>query len=301
MPTNPGRIGAWLGGLAWATAGAEREAVAEIEELGYGAVWFPEFHVAKEPISHAGLLLAASRRIVVATGIASIWVRDAMSMSSAAKTLAEAYPGRFLLGIGVSHSFVVETRGQRYERPVSRMREYLEAMDGARYDAPEPAAPVTRVLAALRPPMLELARDLADGAHPYFVPVEHTARAREVLGSGKLLATEQAIVLETDPAEARAAARQYMRLYLAAPNYVANLRWLGWDPSDIENGGSDALVDAIVAWGDEDAIRARVQAHLDAGADHVCIQPLAARANPFGFDPSLGLDQLRALAPALLP
>ncbi len=293
MPLNPGKVGAWLGGLSWQPAAAEREAVAEVEELGYGALWFGEVPTAKEAFAHSGILLEASRRIVVATGIASIWGRDPMAMSTAAKTLAEAYPGRFLLGIGVSHPHVVKARGQTYERPVGRMREYVEAMRAAEYHGPEPPEPVTCVLAALRPPMLELARDLADGAHPYFVPVEHTARAREVLGSGKLLATEQAIVLETDPAEARAAARQYMRLYLAAPNYVANLRWLGWDPSDIENGGSDALVDAIVAWGDEDAIRARVQAHLDAGADHVCIQPLAARGE-------IDLAQLRALAPVLL-
>ncbi len=178
---------------------------------------------------HAGLLLAASRRIVVATGIASIWARDATATATASLGLAEAYPGRFLLGLGVSHQFVVEARGHVYVRPLARMRQYLDELDGVDYRGPAPEPPLTRVLAALRPPMLELAKTRAGGAHPYFVPVEHTARARAILGSGPLLAPEQFVLLESDPAKARSIAREHMALYLAAPNYQENLRWLGWE------------------------------------------------------------------------
>jgi probable F420-dependent oxidoreductase len=248
----------------------------------------------KEAFSQAAILLAASTRIVVATGIANIWGRDAFTMSTGGKTLAEAYPGRFLLGMGISHPHLVQERGHEYVKPVTRMREYLEAMHAAVYQGPEPDPPLVQVLAALRPPMMELARTHADGAHPYFVPVEHTVRAREILGPDRLLIPEQAVVLETDPGEARRIGREHTSFYLTAPNYIGSLRYLGFDDSDFANDGSDALVDAIVAWGDEEAIRTRVQAHLDAGADHVCIQPLGRKAG------DLGVDQLRTLAPALL-
>jgi probable F420-dependent oxidoreductase len=288
-----GKVGVWLGGLSWQPAGVEREVVSELEELGYAALWIGEVPTAKEAFAHAGLLLAGSRHIVVGTGIASIWARDPMAMSSAAKTLAEAFPGRFLLGMGVSHPHVVASRGQTYERPVARMRSYLQAMDAAEYHGPEPSEPVTRVLAALRPPMLRLAAELAGGAHPYFVPVEHTARAREILGPSALLAPEQAVLLETDPERARRIGREHTSFYLSVPNYFESLRWLGWEAAELENGGSDALVDALVAWGDEAAIRSRVEAHLEAGANHVCIQPLAARTE-------IDLTSLRSLAPALL-
>jgi probable F420-dependent oxidoreductase len=229
----------------------------------------------------------------VASGIANIWARDATATVAGANTLAEAYPGRFVLGLGVSHPPQLAPRGIEYRRPVATMRAYLEAMDGVGYEGPLPEAPVPRILAALRPPMLELARDRTDGAHPYFVPPEHTRRAREILGPERLLAPEQAVLLETDPALARARARDHMAWYLTLPNYAENLRWLGFTDDDFGDGISDRLVDAVVAWGDEAAIRARVQAHLDAGADHVAVQPLAP-------DRGLGLDQLRALAPALL-
>ena len=289
-----GPVGAWLGRLNVQPAAAEREIVAELEELGYGSVWIGESVTGKEVFSHAGLLLAASSRIVVATGIANIWARDPHAMATGARTLGEAYPGRFLLGVGVSHAPLVRERGHEYSSPVSRMRAYLEAMDAIpEFDAPAPATPVPRVLGALRPPMLELARDLADGAHPYFVPVAHTERAREILGPDKLLLPEQAVLLETDPERARALARESSAFYLGATNYVESLRSLGFGDEHLANGGSDELLDAIVAWGDEDAIVARVQAHLDAGADHVCIQPITS-------DPlDIGIDQLRRLAPAL--
>jgi len=288
-----GKVGVWLMGVGFEPASAERELVAELEELGYSALWIGEFPGGKEPLTHAGLLLAASRDLVVATGIASIWSHDPMAMASGARTLSEAYPGRFLLGIGVSHQFIVEARGHRYERPLSRMREYLDAMDAPEYRVPDGPEPLTRVLAALRPPMLELAAKRADGAHPYFVPVEHTARAREILGPGKLLCPEQGVLLETDPAKARGQARELIAIYLQAPNYIESLRALGFGDGDLANGGSDRLIDALIAWGDEDAVLARVRGHLDAGADHVCIQPIAS-----GWG-TIDTTELRRLAPVL--
>jgi probable F420-dependent oxidoreductase len=293
VPERLGRVGVWLGMLGWADAASTREVVAEIDDLGYGALWLGEAHSGKEIFSHLGLVLAATRRLVAASGIANIWVRDATAMNAGANGLAEAYPGRFVLGLGVSHPPQLAPRGLEYRRPVATMSAYLDEMDAAGYEGPRPDEPVTRVLAALRPPMLELAREKSRGAHPYFVSPDHTARAREILGRDRLLAPEQAVVLETDPAAARARAREHMGWYLTLPNYAENLRWLGFDDADLTGGIGDRLVDAVVAWGDETAIRARVQEHLDAGADHVAVQPLAP-------DRGLGLDQLRALAPALL-
>lgn len=292
--TELGRVGVWLGALGWAPASDTRGAVAEIEDLGYGTLWVGEGHDNKESFSHAGILLAASERLVVATGIANIWVRDAVAAVAGSRTLAEAYPGRFVLGLGVSHWPQVAPRGHSYKQPVSTMRAYLDAMDAVEYKGPRPPEAVPRVLAALRPRMLELAAEKTDGAHPYLVPVEHTVRARGILGDGKLLAPEQFVLLEQDPAEARRLVRQTLAWYLTLPNYTNNLRWLGFADDDFAHGSSDRLVDALVAWGDEEAIAARVHAHLAAGADHVCVQPIG---RTFG---DLGLDQLRRLAPALL-
>lgn len=289
-----GRVGLWTFQLDLQPASAAREAVAELEELGYPTVWLPEA-VGREPFVNSALLLGATERMVVATGIASVWARDPMTMAAGHLTLNEAFAGRFLLGLGVSHQPMVDfVRGHHYEKPLSKMRSYLEAMDRAIYMAPRPAEEPRRVLAALGPKMLELAAAQALGAHPYFVPVEHTAFAREVLGEGPMLCPEQAVVLATDPTEARAAARLHMATYLTLPNYTNNLRRLGWGDHDLADGGSDKLVDAIVAWGDEDAIAARVRAHLDAGADHVCVQVLSADAV------SLPMPQWRALAEPLL-
>ena len=289
-----GRVGLWTYHLDLLPAGAAQEAVAELEELGYGAVWVPEA-VNREPFVNASLLLAATRQMVVATGIASVWARDAMTMRAGQLTLAEAFPERFLLGLGVSHQPMVDhLRGGSYEKPLSKMRAYLAAMDAALYLAPRPAEEPRRVLAALGPKMLELAAAEALGAHPYFVPVEHTVVAREVLGDGPMLCPEQAVVLSADPDEARAAARLHMATYLGLPNYTNNLRRLGWGDDDLAGGGSDALVDAIVAWGDEQAIVDRVAAHHDAGADHVCVQVLGTDAT------TLPMAQWRTLAPALL-
>lgn len=292
--TRLGRVGVWLGRLGWQPAAVEREAVAEIEALGFEAVWFSESHTNKEALSHAGILLAATDRLTVASGIANIYTRDPTAMNAGANALAEAYPNRFVLGIGVSHLSQVTHRGHQYGKPVATMRAYLDEMDAAGYEGPKPAEPFPRVLAALRPNMLALAAERTDGAHPYLVPVEHTRRAREALGDGVLLAPEQFVLLEEDAAKAREAGRAAVGWYLEQPNYANNLRWLGFEDDDFGPPASDRLVDALVAWGDEAAIAARVREHLDAGADHVCIQPIGSP------DDDLGLEQLRRLAPALL-
>lgn len=272
---NLGRFGLWTGQLDVLPADGLRRAVREIEALGYGTLWVGE-NIGREPIAQAGLALAATERLVVATGIANIWARDPLATVAAQFTLAEAYPDRFVLGLGASHAPLVEgNRGLRYARPLAKMREHLDAMDRVadRYRAPRPAT-APRVLAALGPRMLGLAAERADGAHTYFVPPDHTARARALLGAGKLLAVEQAVVIETDPAAARAVARTHTRRYLPLVNYTNNLRRLGFGDADLAGEGSDRLVDAIVAWGDLDAVVRRVEDHWDAGADHVCVQVL---------------------------
>ena len=240
----------------------------------------------------AALALSWTERLVVATGISNVYARDPAAAKAGANTLGEAFPGRFVLGLGISHQAPVEARGQTYGPPLTTMRAYLDGIDAAPYMGPGPAEPTPVVLAALGPKMLDLARERTDGAHPYFVPVEHTAQARERLGPGKLLAPEQAVLLSTDETKAREVIREHVAFYMTAPNYRNSMLRLGFDEADMEDGGSDRLQDAIVAWGDENAIRERVKGHLDAGADHVCIQTL-----PSG---ELDLDALRRLAPALL-
>lgn len=288
-----GRIGAWTFDIERLTAAAAGEYVRELEHLGVRVLWIPESLGSKEVFAHAGLLLAASDQLVIASGIANMWARDATAMANGQRTLAEAYPNRFLLGIGVSHAPVVKMRGASYDKPVESMARYLEAMDRAPFTGAAPSEPPSRVLAALGPRMLRLAAERAIGAHPYFVPVEHTTLARRELGTGPLLAVEQAAVLTTDPTVARATARRHMKRYLGLENYANNLKRVGWPDADLANDGSDALVDAIVAWGDARQIRSRLEAHLANGADHVCVQLLRAdlAAHP--------LAEWRALAPEL--
>ncbi len=287
-----GRVGVW-GALALRPAAEERRAAAELQRLGYGALWFGEGPATKETFTHAAILLGATQRIVVATGIANIYGRDATAMQNAALALADAHPGRFVLGLGISHAPLVQARGHDYGQPVTVMREYLDAMERVKYAAPPPPEPPARLLAALRLRMLELARDRTDGVHPYLVTPEHTARARAVLGRGPILAPEQGVVLETEPARARATARQHLALYLTLPNYVNNFREMGFGDADFADGGSDRLVDGLVAWGDVDAIVERVRRHHAAGADHVAIQAVTR-------DPARALEELQLLAPALL-
>jgi probable F420-dependent oxidoreductase len=240
------------------------------------------------------LILSATKRIVAAPGIANLYAHDAMGMAAGQRTLCEAFPDRFLLGVGVSHRPSVEgIRGLTYGPPLTTMRKYLDAMDAAPYAALR-REPELRVLAALGPKMLELSATRANGAHPYFVPVEHTEIARKILGEGPLLAPEQAVVIERDPAKAREIARTHVPNYLRLENYANNLRRLGFSEDDIAGSGSDRLVDAIVAWGSIDDVVKRVRAHLDAGADHVCIQVLTAQPR------TLPLQEWRDLAAALL-
>ena len=268
-----GPIGLWTAAFESLPAPQVRDLVAEVDDLGYAAVWIPEA-VTRDAMVNSMLLLEGSSRITVATGIANIYARDAYTTNASWKSISEAHPGRFLLGLGVSHAPMVEDmRRHTYGPPLATMRAYLDAMDTALYLAPEPPVPPRRVLAALGPKMLALAAERADGAHPYFVPPEHTAIAREVMGPDAFLAPEQKVVLETDPAAARAIAREAMAMYLTLPNYVNNLLRLGFTTDDVEQS-SDRLVDAIVAWGDLDAVTARIQAHRDAGADHVAVQVL---------------------------
>ena len=287
-----GKIGIWTFALDLQPAAKAQEAAAEIEALGFGALWIPEA-MGRESFTSSGLLLAATRRIVVATGIANIWGRDPMAMAAAQKTMTEAYPDRFLLGMGVSHAPMVGMRGHNYDKPLSAMRSYLDAMDAAPFMAYPPSTEPQRIIAALAPKMLALAAERSLGSHPYFVPPEHTAVARAALGPGKLLCPEQAAVFETDPDKARAVARGHMAVYLGLPNYANNLKRLGFSDEDIANGGSDRLVDAVVVWGNLEAILRRIKAHHDAGADHVCVQVL----DP---DPrQLPMPQWRELAAAL--
>jgi len=289
-----GRVGLWTFQLDLQPAARAQEAAREIEALGYGAIWVPEA-LGREAFTNAQLLLSATSRIVVATGIANVWARDAMAMAAAQKTLDEAYPGRFLLGIGVSHAPLVEgVRGHQYRKPLTFMGAYLDAMERAPYLAAPPSTPGAIVIGALHPKMVRLASARTRGVHPYFVPPEHTARVRQLAGPKALVAPEQAVVLERDPSAARAVGRAHMAIYLGLPNYRNNLLSLGFSEDDLANGGSDRLVDAIVAWGDVDAVVRRVRAHHDAGADHVCVQVLDQ--NPG----ALPMPQWRALAPALL-
>ena len=243
-----GKLGVWT--FLDGKSGAEAAAFAQrVEEWGYGALWIPEA-VGRDPFSFMSFLAANTERLVLATGIANIYARDAMSLNAIRQTLSELYPERILLGLGVSHApLVSDIRGHDYGKPVSTMRNYLEGMDASLFLSPQAPEPAPIVLAALRKNMLGLAAERASGAHPYFVPPEHTARAREIMGEGALLCPEQMVMLETDPAVAREVARKHMATYIGLPNYCNNLRELGFEDADFEDGGSDRLVDAIVAWG----------------------------------------------------
>lgn len=286
-----GRLGVWT----WLDSFSGPHAAAfarRVEAWGYSALWLPEA-VGRDPFATLAFLSAHTERLVLATGIANIYARDPMTMRANRETLADLSGGRFVLGLGVSHApMVTSLRGHEYGKPVTSMRRYLEAMEKAVYAGPAPKESAPILLAALRPKMLELAAERARGAHPYLVPPEHTARARAILGGTAWLCPEQKVLLESDPLRARSVARKALQIYLSLPNYQNNLKWLGFTDEDIAGGGSDRLVDALVAWGDERAIRARVQEHLDAGADHVCIQPLRP-------DGEMGPDTaiLEALAP----
>jgi probable F420-dependent oxidoreductase len=300
--TSPGtettidqRLGAR--GVWWPTdampAGDAADFARWLEGLGYGALWIPET-LGRDPFAHAAHLLGATTDLVIATGIANIFNRHPHSMRQAQMTLAEQSGGRFLLGAGVSHAPIVAgVRKLDYSKPLTSMREHLQSMSEAMYMAPPPAEQPKTVIAALGPKMLELAASAADGAHPYWTTPEHTARAKAVLGDDKLLCVEQKVVLSTDPAEARATARQALGVYIGLPNYFKNWFRLGFDESDLADGGSDRLIDALVPWGTVEAIEARLAEHVDAGATHLCLQPLKPAARMGEPD----REALEALAP----
>jgi probable F420-dependent oxidoreductase len=263
-------------------------AATEMETLGYSTLWSSAGFELGLP-DRFGRFLGATAHVPVASGILSIWHATPAQVAEAVGALEVDHPGRFVLGLGTSHAPIVEQLDTSYAFPFSRMVDYLDELD----DLGPAVAADRRILAALGPRMLTLAAERTAGAHPYFVPVEHIARARDLIGPGPLLAPELAVVLETDPDLARARAREYTAGYLRLPNYVDNLRTLGYD-DDLEGSGSDRLVDAVIAWGDAATIAERVSAFRDAGADHVCIQVVADRTQGFPF------DAYRALAPALL-
>jgi len=268
-----GRLGVWasMDGLTAADAAGF---ATRVEGWGYDTLWVPESR-GRNVLVISSWLLAATKTLTIATGIANIYARDAQASAAGQMALAEQSGGRFLLGLGVSHVPLVEgLRGHRYGKPVETMRGYLEAMRRATYAAPAPPEPPKTVIAALGPNMLALAASHADGAHPYLVTPSHTKDARRILGPGKLLCPEQTVVAETDPAKARRIGRAWLGRYLEMANYRNNLLRLGFAASDLANGGSDHLVDEVIAWGDTGAIRRRIDEHWSAGADHVCVQAL---------------------------
>jgi probable F420-dependent oxidoreductase len=281
--------GIWSADLRYGDPSAVGDAAAELESVGYSALWIPD--VGGEVFAAVEQLLAATVTATVATGILNLWMHQAEDVAVAHDRLSDTYGDRFLVGIGVSHQPIVEGSGVgTYTRPLAQMQAYLDQLDGST----PPLLSGDRVLAALRPKMLELARVRTAGAHPYLVTAEHTAEARQALGSGPWLAPEVGVVLESDPERARRIARGAIEHYMTLPNYTGNWLRLGFSPDDLTGGGSDRLVDALVAWGDDEAIARRVAEHRDAGADHVCIQVLTEDHG------RLPLDEWRRLAPALI-
>jgi probable F420-dependent oxidoreductase len=272
MPTDTpdlGRIGIWTSGWQWPDDPDEVAAAAgALDEAGFGTVWMG---TAQGELALQEAVLRATERLVVATGILDVWTSPAPVVAAAHRRLTAAHPGRFLLGLGSGHAVFIEAvTNESYVRPLSRLRHFLDELDAAE----PPVPPGQRVLAALGPKALALAAERSAGAHPYLVPPEHTAAAREQLGAGPLLAPEQKVVVTTDAAEARRIGRRSLSLYMTLPNYLNSLRRLGFTDDDFTGDGSDRLVDALVAWGDLDTVQARVRAHLDAGADHVAVQVL---------------------------
>ena len=272
-------IGIWSFDLRYAPPDQVTESARLLDELGYSAVWIPDVGHG-DLFAALDLLLDATTSITVATGILNLWMHEPPEVMEWWSGLSDARRSRLLLGLGVSHETMIE----RYEKPLQAMRQYLDQLD----DLGLPTE--ARCLAALGPRMVELAATRSAGAHPYLVTPDQTAQVRRGLGDGRLLAVEQGVVLESDPTEARALARSGLAGYLETPNYQRSWLRQGFTEADFTGQGSDRLVDAMVAWGDVDAIGARVQAHRDAGADHVCLQVFTTR----GSGPPH--DQWRALA-----
>jgi probable F420-dependent oxidoreductase len=283
-------IGIWSTSLRYGDPAVSADLAVELEEIGYSALWLPDIG-GSDVFAAVENVLAATKAVSVATGVLNLWLHEAEETARQHARLVAAYGPRFLVGIGVSHAPLVAAReAGHYAKPLARTREYLDALDAA----PVPLSPGTRVLAALGPKMRELARDRAAGVHPYLVTPENTASARAAVGPDRLVLPEQAVVLSTDPSQARAIARSHVADYVGLPNYENSWKRLGFTDEDIADGGSDRLIDGLVAWGDEAAIAARVKEHRDAGADHVCLQVLAEDKR------LLPMDDCRRLASALL-
>ena len=284
-----GSIGVWSGLLRRGERSAAVAACTELEQLGYEALWMPGGDRSDLKDRILGML-GATKKAVVATGIVSVWTHPAGVIAAETHEIKQQYPGRYLLGLGISHENAVTAAGITYAKPLSKLASYLDELDRA----PIPVPVDERILASLGPRSLRLARDRSLGTHPYFMPVEHTRISREAVGPGKIVATELMVVVESDPVRARSIARQSAQRYLNAPNYVNNLLRLGFTAEDVANGGSDKLVDAIVAHGDAATIMGRVREHHAAGADHVCIQVLTESQ-----DLEAAMNGWRQLAPQL--
>lgn len=288
-----GRVGVWTRTDGMASAEAAEFAI-RVEELGYGALWIPDAF-GRDPFVHASWLFSHTSKLVIATGVVNIHLREAQATACAQKALHDQSGGRFLLGLGVSHATLIEGMFHRdYPKPVPSMRAYLDAIENSMWWGPELEGELPIVLAALGPRMLELAGERTRGAHPFFAPPENTRRSREILGPKPWLCPEQKVLFETDPEKARHRARAAMAGPLTMPNYRRNLVRSGFEEKELDAGGNDRVVDAVVAWGDLDAIVQRVEDHFDSGATHVCIQPLGT-ADPTKPD----LELLEALAPRL--
>ncbi len=281
-------VGLWSSQLRYGNPAKAADAAAELDELGFTALWIPD--VGGPVLDSVENLLSATQQTVIATGILNLWMHEPSDVAARYATLTEAHGERFLLGIGVSHAPLIDAAEPgRYRKPLAATKAFLDGLDAA----PRPVPTTNRVLAALGPKMLQLSATRARGAHPYLTTPEHTHSAREVLGDGPLLLPEQAVLLTEDREEARTIGSDWLRSYLGLPNYANNLLRSGFTEDDLASV-SDHLFDAIIAWGDEDAVRRRVQEHLAAGADHVCVQVITADPREFPR------QQWRRLAPALL-
>jgi probable F420-dependent oxidoreductase len=290
MTAQLGRTGIWSSQLRNGDPGEASELAAELEGLGYSAMWIPDG--GGDLFTPLANLLSATSTATIATGILNVWMHTPEKAASEHARLVAEHGQRFLCGLGISHRPFVDRRIETgtYKKPIQTMSEYLDGLDAA----PVPLAVQDRVIAALGPRMLELARTRSAGTHPYLVTPELTNAARAGIGAAGLVACEQGVVLETDPAKARDIARLHLKTYLGLPNYANNWKRQGFTDDDIADGGSDRLVDSLIAWGDETAIAARVKDQRDAGADHVCIQVLTEDPQAFPA------EQWRALAPALI-
>jgi probable F420-dependent oxidoreductase len=290
MTTLLGATGIWSGQLRYGDQGEAMQHAAELEQLGYSALWIPD--VGGDLFTPLGNLLGATSTVTIATGILNVWMHTPEKAAADHATLVAQHGPRYMCGLGISHRPLIDHVKEpgAYQKPIEHMTSYLDGLDAAS----TPLAVGDRMLAALGPRMLELAATRTAGTHPYLVTPELTAAARHGIGAGGLVASEQGVVLETDPSTARSIARLHLSTYLGLPNYANNWKRQGFTDADIANGGSDRLVDALVVWGDEATIERRIQEHRDAGADHVCVQVLTA--NPAAFP----IEQWRALAPAIL-